>query len=147
LAVVGIVVRDSNTASPPGEPPPAPRPEDEAVFVPPVDPDPRLELRFHDDMRFGVLTRQADGKARPKQLTYAADGYTNNTAFRVAGIERRFGSGRNGRWVVQSAPLGLTPDERARVGLAAGGTAGVVNLLLGPAPDGRPRIGRRSVYL
>ncbi|MBI1918820.1 MAG: hypothetical protein HYS12_29365 [Planctomycetes bacterium] len=121
LAGAGIVARDANTEPlPPDEPPPILDVTEDKVIIPPVDPDPRIEVRFHEDMRFGVLMRQQQGE--PKKLTFSENGLTNNTVLRIDGPERVSGSADNARWLEQEAPLGKTPD-------------------------GRERIGRRSVYL
>jgi hypothetical protein len=114
LAAAGIVARDANS-----EPKPPPqvteRPKevakDEPVFIPPVDPDPRIEARFNGKMSFGVLMLQAGD---PKKLTYSEDGFTNNTVLRIDGLERLFGDHPEGRWVEKPDPPGKVPDGNNR---------------------------------
>ncbi len=122
LAVLGILVRDSRTEGKGDDTLAEVGPEEDVVSIPPVDPEPRIEVRFHDDMRFGILMAQRPGgTAEPKRLTYSDDGFTNNTCVRIGGRDRTFGEPGDGDWRERDADLG-------------------------DAPDGRPRLGRRSVF-
>jgi hypothetical protein len=115
-AAAGIVARDANTEPlAPEEPEPKLVAADDKLDIPPIDPEPRLEVRFHEDMRFGVLMPQEKGE--PKKLTFSDDGLTNNTVLRIDGIERFFGGALNSSWVEKEGKLGKTPDGRQRIGL------------------------------
>ena len=93
------------------------------------------QMKWGPTMRFGVVMLGAEeAGGRRSRLTYEERGLTNNTCVRIDGRERLFGergfrdddgvyhNGFPGRWEVPAAPLG--PDEA-----------------------GRPREGRRSVWV
>jgi hypothetical protein len=99
LVLLGVVARDMLLP---------PRMEEEVAAEVPIDPNPFIEVRFHDGkkgddadvqmpnptMRFGlVMLRDKDPVAhdKPKRLTYDEWGRTNNTCLRVDGGEYLFG--------------------------------------------------------
>lgn len=115
LALFGIVIRDFSVQA-------------DAADEPPIDTTPRIAVRFQVNtdnnfdsatMRFGiVMLTEKDPKNpnRPKRLTYAENGLTNNTCLRVDGDQRLFGDNRGkrkrrfdpplGEWLEPKTPLG-----------------------------------------
>src|SRR5262249_20286066 len=106
LGLVGFVARDRLLP---------PRVGEDAVAEVLIDPEPRIEVRFHDDkkndeadralpdptMRFGlVMLKEKDPReeGKFKRLTFDEYGRSNNTCLRVDGNEFLFGS-RSGEWV------------------------------------------------
>jgi hypothetical protein len=100
----------------------------------PVDPNPLIEIRFHDGpkegtadampeptMRFGlVMLREKDPTqpGRAKRLTYDEHGCTNNTCLRVDRADSLFGH-PPGTWEQMQAPLPPDSEGRPRRGLAS----------------------------
>jgi hypothetical protein len=103
----------------------------ENTELPPIDPKPRVELKFHDavqnndflnaaSMRFGVLMPDPSDPKKFKKLTYDEFGRTSNTCVRVDGIEFLLGQPQGaGQWDPPiKQPLGKDPleDNRERIG-------------------------------
>ena len=66
-----------------------------------LDPNPRLDVRFNDTMRFGIVMLNEPDPAEPrrlKRLTFEEDGSTNNTCLKVDDQEILFGKSP-GEWV------------------------------------------------
>jgi hypothetical protein len=66
-----------------------------------LDPNPRLDVRFNDTMRFGIVMLNEPDPAEPrrlKRLTFEEDGATNNTCLKVDDQEILFGKSP-GAWV------------------------------------------------
>lgn len=108
-----------------------PEPETKPVYVPapvlpaadmPINPDPRLRIRFSPDslMRFGLeMTKEKDKLGDPKRLTFSPNPverhigkntFTNNTLLRIDGKVVEFGrtGGRSptrGVWLTQESKL------------------------------------------
>jgi hypothetical protein len=88
------------------------RTKDEIEEIPPIDPVPRVELKFHDavqaddpgknvnwpTMRFGVLIPDPADKKKYKNLTYDDYGRTCNTCVRIDGDEFLLGDPAHGHW-------------------------------------------------
>jgi formylglycine-generating enzyme required for sulfatase activity len=100
--------------------------EGRAVVDVPVDPDPRIALKFLDPnkernkgMSFGILlTKDRDPSGGPKKLTYSDEGWTSNTVLRVDNHQEvGFGSTQNGRWIEREGRLGKDRQGRERRGL------------------------------
>jgi hypothetical protein len=106
LVLLGVVARDILLP---------PRSEDDTTAEGLVDPNPFLEVRFHDGkkgddadralpdptMRFGLVMLRDKDPAVPdklKRLTYDEYGRTNNTCLRVDGAEHLLGD-RAGDWL------------------------------------------------
>lgn len=83
-----------------------------SIYVPPggerekwdlIDTEPRVEVDFRDNQRFGiVLAKETDPnrKGDRKKLTFFQDGASNNTCVRIDGqYEYLFGDAPPGRWV------------------------------------------------
>jgi hypothetical protein len=109
LVLLGVVARDMLLP---------PRTEEAAAAEVPIDPNPYIEVRFHDGkkgddadralpdptMRFGLMMPREKDPAVPdkmKRLTYDEFGRTNNTCLRIDGSEYLFGSlgSRSGKWI------------------------------------------------
>lgn len=113
LVLLGVVARDVLLPERPGDV--------EAFAEGLLDPEPRIEARFHDDkkgddadralpdptMRFGlVMLREKDQRdgQKLKRLTFDEFGRSNNTCVRVDGAEHLFGD-RAGEWHPRAARL------------------------------------------
>lgn len=99
-----------------------------------VDPNPRIALRLHDQvrlkehrdfdlitMRFGlVMLNEKDplNPQRNKRLTYDEWGVTNNTCIKLDGEEYLYGI-PPGQWKEQKTPLGNDPHGRTRDGFSS----------------------------
>jgi hypothetical protein len=101
--------------------------EGPAVVEIPVDPEPRIALKFldptkerHKGMSFGIMmTRDRDPSGNPKKLTYSDEGFTSNTVLRVdnnTSKEWGFGSTDKGRWIERTGALGKDKNGRERNG-------------------------------
>jgi hypothetical protein len=83
----------------------------------PIDPDPRLLVRFDPFMQFGLaMAREKDSAGNPKKLTYSDVGATNNTCLLIDGKERPFGHGDAARWQEKEGKLGTDRGGRRREG-------------------------------
>jgi hypothetical protein len=113
LVLLGFVARDMLLP---------PRVGEDAVAEGLIDPEPRIEVRFHDDnkgdkaedafkepgpsMRFGlVMLREKDPQEQGKfkRLTFDEYGRSNNICLRVDGAEHLFGDRRSGEWLQRLA--------------------------------------------
>jgi hypothetical protein len=120
LVLLGVVARDRLLPDH-GDDNPA------AVVEELLDPDPRVEARFHDGkkgddadralpdptMRFGlVMLREPDPREgnKLKRLTFDEFGRSNNTCLRVDGGEHLFGD-RDGVWRTRAGKLGARGVE------------------------------------
>ncbi len=99
-----------------------------------VDPNPLIEIRFHDGpksdtadkmpeptMRFGLIMLRENDPAQPghaKRLTYDEYGCSNNTCVRVDGEDYLFGH-PPGTWEAMRAPLPADSRGQPRRGLAS----------------------------
>jgi hypothetical protein len=108
------------------------RTKDEQEEIPPIDPVPRVELRFHDavqssdssfsltwpTMRFGVLIPDPRDPKKYKKLTYNELGRTCNTCVRIDNDEFLLGDPAHGNWeppIKQALGKGLE-GEPDRIG-------------------------------
>jgi hypothetical protein len=128
-------------------------PETVAVELP-VDPDPLLALKFQEanltigTLRFGLIMRkETDDNGRPKRLTFAEDGDTNNAVVSIDGDlflfgKFAFGTGGSGR---KGEHGGFTVDPTKELPILRGRLIDAAKPL--PAEGGgRPRIGQSSLY-
>jgi len=109
------------------------REQEEKAEVPPIDPKPRIELKFHAEplandfiqppfgatMRFGVLMPDPGDPKKFKKLTYDEFGRTSNTCVRVGTYDFLLGDATGGHWELPiKQPLGKDPLEgnRERIG-------------------------------
>jgi hypothetical protein len=108
--------------------PPAPN---AAADAGPIDPDPYIAIRFHDEpddklplptMRFGLVMLRAKDPTDPdrlKKLTFDEHGRSNNTCLRVDGTKEFLFGQLPGTWLEMKGKLVGSDDGRPRNGLAS----------------------------
>lgn len=113
------------------EPPPFPGIPEMAELAPPVDPQPRVDVKFSPNGRFGLATTSGnpdDPSDDGKKLLYSPNGDTNNTRVHVNGSTPIFGDSQ-GQWIQQPRTIGTRTEAiwkfqgiefTQRVELAAG---------------------------
>jgi hypothetical protein len=125
-------------------------PENVVVELP-IDPDPLLAIKFQEPgpMRFGLsMTKETDDKGKPKRLTFAEDGGTNNTLMRIDDDRFLFGKfvvivGANGE---KGELNGGEIDRKSEPAILRGRWL-EASKPLGKNRTGRERLGRQSIYL
>jgi hypothetical protein len=82
-----------------------------------TDSDPKLDVQFSEQMRFGVMMRGVPDPRNPeesKRLTYEKQGLSNNTIVKIDGYEYWFGNTNNkaSKWVKNKSKVEITKNGR-----------------------------------
>jgi hypothetical protein len=81
------------------------------------DSEPKLDIQFSDQMRFGVMMHGVRDPKNPdetKRLTYERQGLSNNTIVKIDGYEYWFGNTQNpaNKWVKNKKKVEITKNGR-----------------------------------